>query len=120
MVIIQIFYHRIFDMIAQTMEQKIDDILELVHFMVGFLQHEVATKDDLHQLRQEVKGDIASVRSELGDVKSELAVLHETVNIMDLCLEGLDKKVQEDGNAFAKDSMSFRKFMRGFQKKLQS
>ena len=56
----------------------------------------LATKDELHQVRNELKNDIKEVREEIKDVRGEIKDLRTQINRLWDSLKDLKKEISQD------------------------
>ncbi|OIO19808.1 MAG: hypothetical protein CO029_01920 [Candidatus Magasanikbacteria bacterium CG_4_9_14_0_2_um_filter_41_10] len=113
--------------------KNIDSLTDTLSEFMGFVRDNMATKDDIEDLRKEVKGDSATLRTEL---KGEMAEMKEEIGdlrlemqagfrgiekeLMDIkaSLDRLEKKTQEDDDATVQEIFLLKKRVAQVEKEL--
>ncbi|MBI2989643.1 MAG: hypothetical protein HYY51_00435 [Candidatus Magasanikbacteria bacterium] len=99
-------------MTSEMFEEKLNDILDIVIF----IKDTAATKEDIRELRSELKADtsvlqqqVSILNEDMCSVKAELSQVHYTLDKIDIRFENLETKVHEDGGLFAREIVVLKK-----------
>lgn len=110
---LKVFIEDKFDDIKKTMatQESLDEVMIFLNDTVATKEDlkAFATKDDLSQLHDEMRGEFIDVRYKMTDIHTSISVLDGKVDQIQVDLGRLNKRDEEDIKALGNDVFSLKK-----------
>ena len=125
----------------QTQDEKLNELLEMMRFMTEHAATTDSVKEivdnSINGLRSEMNAEITNLRSEmnhgfgkvdeslvrietrLDNINAQLELIHKDLEDIKARLAFLEKKVQQDGNAYAADIIKLRERVDKLERQIQ-
>jgi len=101
------------DIVHLQLDKKFDD-------MMDFLVERMATKDDIAELRAELKQDIAVLDHKVIEIKQDIRELRDEVQSVKRDLARLEKMVIEDIDAYGKSIIELKQRVKILEQQVQA